>query len=392
MDETLLSSLCSICNTTKSKYRCPGCAARTCSLPCYKRHQQRALCTGKRDPTKYVKKSQLATPAGIDHDFNFITGIERKLEKAERDVNERGLGAASEVRDRPRKGQLKGQLSDRDFEAAGVKVIRAPKGLSRQRDNKTHRSGRGNIKWTVEWIREDKTRLLTDCTSAVPIYEVQPFPTAKKRKKPPNHLPTIESARSQDAPTLPPAKIRRVDFIAGHEKPEPTTPRRPSPVPEPVPDVSTAFAREPNSDVKVANNSRSSLHLNGPDPESLPPEYNFFLLRPQTSSSRLVLVPISTSATLGQCLRGRTVLEFPTIYAFPDSIAQLPEEFMLEEEYMEQEGEEQKEFDDLLKHAHPEILRALQEDNGDNGDEKAGDQLDSKKILDVLNQDLGGFV
>lgn len=65
---------------------------------------------------------------------------------------------------------------------------------------------------------------------------------------------------------------------------------------------------------------------------------------------------------------------------------------MLEEEYMEEEGEEQKEFEDLLKHAHPEILRALQGDNGDDGDEKAGDQLDSKKILDVLNQDLGGFV
>jgi hypothetical protein len=125
-------------NITKSKYQCPACAARTCSLPCYKRHQQRALCTGKRDPTKYVKKSQLATPAGIDHDFNFITRIERQLEKAEKDVNDKGLGAAPELRRRPRKGEL----HDHDLNAAGVKVVRAPKGLSRQKENKSHRGNK----------------------------------------------------------------------------------------------------------------------------------------------------------------------------------------------------------------------------------------------------------
>ena len=85
-----------------------------------------------------MKKSQLATPAGIDHDFNFITSIERQLEKAERDVNDRGLGAAPEVRRGPRKGEL----NDHDLNAAGVKVVRAPKGLSRQKENKSHRGSK----------------------------------------------------------------------------------------------------------------------------------------------------------------------------------------------------------------------------------------------------------
>jgi len=124
-------------NITRSKYRCPGCDARTCSLECYKRHQSRALCTGKRDPAKFIKKSQLVTPAGIDHDFNFITSVERGLERAEREVNGRGLGAAPEVRKEARRGEV----SARDFSAAGVTVVRAPKGLSRQKENKTHRSG-----------------------------------------------------------------------------------------------------------------------------------------------------------------------------------------------------------------------------------------------------------
>jgi hypothetical protein len=125
-------------NTSRSKYRCPGCATRTCSLPCYKRHQQWAQCTGKRDATRYVKKSQLATPAGIDHDFNFLTSVERGLEKADRHVSDKGLGAATAPHTRLRKGEP----SDQRYAAAGVTVVRAPKGLSRQRENDTHWSNK----------------------------------------------------------------------------------------------------------------------------------------------------------------------------------------------------------------------------------------------------------
>jgi hypothetical protein len=130
-------------NVAKSKYRCPGCSARTCSLPCYKRHQQWAQCTGKRDPTKYVKRSQLATPAGIDHDFNFLSGIERDLDRAEKAVDEKLQSQAT-----PTQPQQTQSL-DRQLAAVGIHVIRAPKGLSRQRENKTHRSKSGYVKWST---------------------------------------------------------------------------------------------------------------------------------------------------------------------------------------------------------------------------------------------------
>jgi len=126
-------------NINEPKYKCPGCSARTCSLPCVKRHKLRADCTGKRDPTKFMKKSELATPAGIDHDYNFLSGIERDLEKADKSVAERGLAVGLNAR-------LKGDQSqklDWQFSAAGVKVIRAPKGMSRAKENKTHRSKSG---------------------------------------------------------------------------------------------------------------------------------------------------------------------------------------------------------------------------------------------------------
>ncbi|KAK5004896.1 Box C/D snoRNA accumulation, partial [Cryomyces antarcticus] len=44
-----------------------------------------------------------------------------------------------------------------------------------------------------------------------------------------------------------------------------------------------------------------------------PPEPHFYLVKPYTSTSRRVLIPLPSSATLAHSLRGQVVLEFPTI-------------------------------------------------------------------------------
>jgi hypothetical protein len=116
--------------------------------------------------------------------------------------------------------------------------------------------------------------------------------------------------------------------------------------------------------------------------------YTFYLLRPRTSSSRRVLIPLTSTDTLGDALRGQTVEEFPTVYYFPAATPDLPPEFMLDEEYRKEEGEQQKEFEELMREVDPEILRRLKDD----GTRSRGDEeVDSKRILDVLKQDLGGL-
>ncbi|KAF1956217.1 hypothetical protein CC80DRAFT_492482 [Byssothecium circinans] len=380
-DDTLLSDLCSICNTAKFKYRCPGCAARTCSLPCYKRHQQWAQCNGKRDPAKFVKKSRLETPAGIDHDFNFLTTIERGLEKAARSVESTSIGTASDIRQNPHTGSRR--VADQHLAATGVTIIRAPKGLSRQKNNKTSRTKKGNITWTVEWIRDDGTCILNQSSEVVPLLQLSPYrpePSAKKRKFKTEELPATTAPIGHDAPLspvvqdgesrkeeqskklrLPNTERSRVDFNNG----------------------GTVTERD---GTKVADHDDSSPSLHGPTPEPVPSKYDFFLLRPRTSSSRRVLIPLDPFLPLADCLRGRTVLEFPTIYVFTSSATPPPEDFMLEDEYIKQESEDQKEFEDVVKHLNPETLRALRNDDEGN---KAGEELDSKKILDVLKRDIG---
>jgi hypothetical protein len=79
----------------------------------------------------------LVTPKGIDHDYNFLSGIERNLQKAERVAGATAESAPQDgISSRQRAGVSYGKLEN----AAGVKIIQAPKGMSRQKENKSHMS------------------------------------------------------------------------------------------------------------------------------------------------------------------------------------------------------------------------------------------------------------
>lgn len=99
-----------------------------------KRHKEWHQCSGKRDPTAKVPKAQLFTPAGIDHDFNFITSIERSRADLETKVpqskqiegNSLRSGIASKNKN----------ILDR-LDLTRVNIEWAPEGLSRQKLNQT---------------------------------------------------------------------------------------------------------------------------------------------------------------------------------------------------------------------------------------------------------------
>ncbi|EUC50141.1 hypothetical protein COCMIDRAFT_82586 [Bipolaris oryzae ATCC 44560] len=414
MDNTssapLLNELCSVCNTTQFKYRCPGCSARTCSLPCYKKHQQWAQCSGKRDPTKFVKKSELLTPTGIDHDFNFLSRIERNLDKADKVAAHASAAAPSEaLSNRQRAGVPYAKLEA----AAAVNIIRAPQGLSRQRENKSHMSATKkasrNIVWTVEWIDgASKTRVLTQTSSVQQIKDAQPFAhydinSKSKKRKLNTEIPAttnLESIHSQQH-VAPVAEDQEqslqqihVDVPISDAQSEPVSPARGGgggATPPRSEKKQTSKREADMADRHPSDNGHDepSAHTMGPGGQP-----RFFLLKPRTSTSRHVLIPLDYTCTLAESLHGRTILEFPTIHVFPPDMDELPkEEFMLEEEYAELEGEQQKEFDELMGELDPEILKRLKEGEdgmAKNGIGNAEEEVDSKKILDVLKQDLGG--
>ncbi|RGP59479.1 hit zinc finger [Fusarium longipes] len=205
MSDPLLTSLCGICHISTPKYTCPRCGTRTCSLACIKKHKAWSECSGERDATAYIAPSKLRTPAGVDHDYNFLHGIELSVERAEKVlVEERKIVQKEELRPmtiqevkwkpgrdgRKRKvlvtrvlREPKGRSFERHLAARlkklNINIMCAPLGMARQRENNTSLNRRTmRVNWQVEWMTlEDTTdaepkkiRALSKVMDDVPLY------------------------------------------------------------------------------------------------------------------------------------------------------------------------------------------------------------------------------
>ncbi|MCJ1342052.1 hypothetical protein MMC31_000232 [Peltigera leucophlebia] len=239
MDELLPTDLCKICHNNSSRYRCPRCQTRTCSLPCTKRHKQWAQCSGIRDPTVYLKRSQLASPAGIDHDFNFLTSIERKIDRASRDAEERGVALHDDDPGPPRirwkkSNLMKGEVNLKAaLEKCEVIVRKAPAGMERAKQNKTVwnkkytscclrflpgadlKSRTQSLLWTVEWIHNNGRSELGRCLTSKTIAECYAHHLAQeanKKKTASTKMcpPPIPSKKRKCASTSPSSRVSTV--------------------------------------------------------------------------------------------------------------------------------------------------------------------------------------
>ncbi|GLT62873.1 hypothetical protein SLA2020_354760 [Shorea laevis] len=76
-------AFCKECKNHPSKYKCPGCSLRSCSLPCVKAHKQRTGCNGKRNMTKFVPLSEFDDNLLVS-DYNLLEEVKRIAESAER--------------------------------------------------------------------------------------------------------------------------------------------------------------------------------------------------------------------------------------------------------------------------------------------------------------------
>mmetsp|Transcript_451 Transcript_451/g.973 ORF Transcript_451/g.973 Transcript_451/m.973 type:complete len:172 (-) Transcript_451:576-1091(-) len=133
---------CSQCSALETKYRCPRCFLRTCSLECCKKHKVENDCSGKRDRTSFTAIKDF-TDATLSSDYVF-------LEEALRLKN-------NVKRQRPPapKDELPHYLSSLVREAAKRSVellIQAP-GMARRRCNTTKIDWKKKLfLWRIEWI------------------------------------------------------------------------------------------------------------------------------------------------------------------------------------------------------------------------------------------------
>lgn len=437
--QPLLTDLCAICYTNPPKYRCPRCPGpvRTCSLPCYKRHQQRASCNGQRDPTAYVKKSDLVTPAGIDHDYNFLTGIERVLDKTEKDEGGKGRNSKG------RHGKLYDYLRENR-----IVVDKAPTGMSRQKTNNTRwLPNSKRIVWTVEWIDVDGTKRLCEVDATASISEAYKLMLSekeresKKRKRGEEpserasavtkvygtsatkaeqvktdvpaatntpaggaeireQVPSVEPA-SEEVEPKPTASSQQPlppDQTAGTDRSEETsTPATPDAAVQSASETSTTAQDKRSLIIQRMQEEKSrqaALRASKPSPPPRTTPY-FYLSKPHIPNTSRVLIPLSDSESLTASLKNQVVLEFPTLYALMEAPEKLSEGFLTEENYLKLRKEEDAELEGMMSAVSGGRRMPLgggifgvHDRTDERGSSSAAGQWDEKRVLEMLRRDV----
>ncbi|KAL4949124.1 hypothetical protein BDW69DRAFT_203049 [Aspergillus filifer] len=414
-EESFLTNLCAICHLQPPKYKCPRCSLRSCSLLCTKKHKAWSQCSGIRDPGAYVRRSELATESAFDRDFNFITGIERGIERAGRDAEDRGVDLSSQIRGlgeegegvemngrekRKRGGQGQGQDQNQGLargEAGflrramegGVTVVKAPKGMSRAKANGSKWLHKQKcLQWTVEFITDDEkpTTKKVNCGETMTIAECydRAFLLSKEEKELRSQkTPSNEIETGGNDKTLDPTQS------APETSTEPQTTETPQP--EAHPTERSATGEQP-SPTDPSSELPSSLTPQCQSHSQSHREKTFYIHRPRTATKQPVLCPISPSTPLKIALSGRTVLEFPTIYALQTPLPESSDagsdsgrKYLLETEYLRTHTGGDKAAENAAEDNGSE-------DNDEEDPEAEGEgdipDVDEGKMLEVLQKDL----
>ena len=383
-----------------------------------------------RDPAAYVKRADLATPKLIDHDYNYLTSLEREIDKADRDATERGFVLAEAARDgRANKGiQRKGEVPLKEaFERCEVIVARAPKGMSRAKANNTHWARKKQrVVWTVEWVHPDGRKEEWECAEDRAIGEVyeeacrpkEEYRPRKRRKNAkerlriavkggglPQNGALSESIPENSSESLPQEETLaelRTERVTENTQTDPASSNAVSGETGPAPTLSvqtvtdTIASSLPTStdlgDGQIALLPESNLQEEPSITLHHSPPFTFYLHSPSLPSQRLVLIPLHHSATLASILRGRLVLEFPTIYVFktddqvPDGGTKVPIGFISEEEFFAQAKRL------LVEEVEEGEIDEGQEDTGGNEEKNGSDRhrkdFDAEHVLKMLGEDL----
>lgn len=342
------------------KYRCPRCTTRTCSLPCYKRHQQRAACSGKRDPAAYLKKSQLATAASVDRDYNYLKGIEKSIDDASVDARERGVGSGlhsgdAQGRHFKREGAFQRYLTENK-----IAVEYAPKGMSRQKGNRSRVTKNDKIYWTVEWRDQSGERdLRHDAEHTTSLRDLYRGVQAIKRKR----QATVSDAQNSDS--------------GSRKKPR----RDESNIPSQRQNEAT---EQGELNASSASASRISPHIQELDTYERD-NHHFYLRQHSTAGSSVVVHPVDPDSTLTEALQCQTVQEYPTIFVLREPPDRLPDGYIAAEDYrakLQGIGKEQQ-VPGASNLRHP----AQTSSRRTNTPQVEG-ELDAKAILDMLKRDV----
>ncbi|KAJ2902023.1 uncharacterized protein MKZ38_001116 [Zalerion maritima] len=340
-DPSLGSAIrCHICYIRQGIYKCPKCGRRSCSVTCVKTHKTRSRCSGERDPTEPKPLSWLRTPAGIDHDFNFLVGIERKIERNNKELVEAGLFTEYELRgydrveeERDEEGNIVRSVAKemkKRLRLLDVNVRRVPRGMARARENNTTfcRTRRKGMNWQVEWlligVREHpvldgktlegpETRVVYKAVEWKPLFRALQSSLEWFRR-------SLLTPEEKEADAQEKNRRRYRSRGKGRLKMRPGQQDDDDGDNNDMPQKFLSQSTETSawSSGEYLQQDHITKRWNQEMGSPLSSFFDFYLHVPRwPSGPKKVVMPLRPTETLATALCGRTVVEFPTIYVFP---------------------------------------------------------------------------
>lgn len=224
------------------------------------------------------------------------------------------------------------QSIDKCLQLMGIRVMRAPEGMKRRKENTTNWSKNQKcINWQVEFFREgNDERFMARAMGNKTLSEAYDDACEIERRE---NLTDVElkalKKRKAEQQKLRDKATKRIKLSSSDTSSPSSSP------------ISTESILQ-NPQTSAWNSSQSQ-----PESQNLEPAReriysqgkSFYLLRPYTPSSMpKVLVQLDATKPLSELLQRRAVLEYPTIYTFQETTP-LPDEFMLEKDFLKATGQ-----------------------------------------------------
>eukprot|EP00250_Pteridium_aquilinum_P018153 c23969_g6_i1 orf=117-1037(+) len=134
---------CEECNKEATKYKCPGCSFRSCSLPCVRAHKQRTSCSGKRDRTAFVPIASF-DDTHLLSDYNLLEEVLMHSESARR------FRAPFNTWQRAPNDRL--MFLKRQAKGRRINLVYLPRGMTKRIENSSWYCRRRKcIFWRIEW-------------------------------------------------------------------------------------------------------------------------------------------------------------------------------------------------------------------------------------------------
>lgn len=354
-----------------------------------------------------MSKSSLQTASGIDRDYNFLSGLERNISRADQETSERGVALDGKGKPVFQKRWHDHGALGKYLREHGIVVHKAPIGMVRQKANQTRFIQKSKrIVWSVEWVVEGEKRI-AEVDESRTIEQAYKELVLEKERENKKRKRTQEDAGAKSQKQKVQTEKSDLEESKTQSVEGTTTQLEPAAGTETERATTNDTSTAPSADETTAEDVSPKEQQSPPeDVSSTQGITHFYLHKPHTSSTSIVLIPLDRTSTLTTALHHKHVLEFPTIYAFAtpkpalevqstegtlkdaqEGTNVLPQGFITVQQYNEQRSAEDKELMGLME-SMPEGQRKIALDGGifGSGEEKE-DTVDEKQILEVLQRD-----